>query len=157
MLLLALPLLLLLLSALAVGIATLADLARVAGSKGPASAENRQARRWRRPATLLLASSVVGLAVWMSVWVSAFIRDPVVVLDGKRMTCAIVKVSEDLSDRAGEQCDEQSHDRTVQAGVEASVAGLAAAAASAVALWGASGRNRRQPASVTTSATTHDG
>jgi hypothetical protein len=143
-----LALLLLLLLALAVGITALAGVGRVVGSAGPPSAEDRQAHHWRRPAAVLLASSVVGLAVWMS----GFIRDPVVAVDGERMHCA-VGIGEDLPRRVSEQCDAQRDDRSMQA----RVAGLTAAVASGIVLWAASGRRRRQGrASVPTSATAHD-
>lgn len=150
--------LLLLSFAMAVGVATLAGLGRVVGSKGPVPAEDRQAGRGRRrPAAILLASGAVGLAVWMSVLVFEFNQDPVVVVDGQRVTCATVKADDDLAERVGEKCDLLSNDLAREALRQAAVAGLVAAVASAVTLWGAFGRTRHGRASATMSTTSFDG
>jgi hypothetical protein len=126
-------LLLMLMLGLVVAIAALAGAGRLVGSAARGSAGDRQARRARRLAAVLAASSVVGLVVWMS----GFFRDQVIVVDGERTRCS-VPIGEDLPRRVAEQCDAQSYDRSMQA----RAAGLTAAVASAIVLWAATGRRR---------------
>lgn len=120
-----LALVLLLVTGLAVGVAAVVAVGRLLGGAALIPGEDRRARRWRRLGVVLAASSVVGLAVWLS----AFARDPVVVVAGGRTTCA-AGIGDDLPRPVLEQCDAQRHDRSMQA----LVAGLTAAVASATAL-----------------------
>jgi hypothetical protein len=125
--------LLILLLGLAVGVAALVGVGRMVRSTALASADNKQAHRRRRLAAVLAASSVVGLAVW----ISASVRDPVVVVDGDRTHCGPT-FGEDIPRRIAERCEAQHHDRSMQG----RVAGLTAAVASAVVLWAAAGPRR---------------
>lgn len=129
-----LGLLLLLLLGLVVAAVALAGIGRLVGTAACGRAGEVLPRRGRRLVAVLAASSLVGFAVWMS----GFVRDPVVVIDGEPTTCS-VGIGDELPTRVVEQCDTQNHDRSGQA----RVAALVATAASAIALWAASGGSSR--------------
>lgn len=128
-----LALLLLLLLGLVVAAVALAGAGRLVGRAACGRAGEGWPGRWRRLGPVLAASSLVGLAVWMS----GSVRDPVVVIDGEPTSCSVGIGDDDLPNRVVEQCDAQDHDRSMQA----RVAALTATAASAITLWAASGRS----------------
>jgi hypothetical protein len=148
--------LLVLLVGVIVAAAAVRSAGALAGRVAFSSGGDRLGRGGRRLAAVLVAGSAVGSVVW----VSALLRDPIVVLDGKREHCS-APIGEDLPAPVLEQCDAQAHDRKLQG----LVAGLTAASATALALLsaGRSGRRATQglggygSAMAPTGATARDG
>jgi hypothetical protein len=131
-----------------VAVAAVVGAGGLVGRAASDSGGDRLGRSGRRLGAVLVAGSAVGLVVWMS----AFLRDPVVIVDGGRTHCS-APIGDDLLPRVAEQCDAQGHDRRMQA----LVAGLTAGSATAIVLWSASRSWRRRSGRGSSSQQTWDG
>jgi hypothetical protein len=113
----------LLLLGVLVAVTAVVGAGRLVGRAAAGRRGGSQAGLARRVIVVLAAGAAVGAVVWAS----AFLRDPLVVVDGTRTLCA-EGIGEDLAPPVQEQCDAQGHDRRIQA----LVAGATAAAATAI-------------------------